>query len=428
MATISYYPGVGGTPFGNQNLNPQASPYAASSGYSPATSILIAKAIDDIIYDATPQQFMLLKLLWSKGFKNEMLDEFEYIEKTWDRSALESTGIVAAQPAVVGVPQTQVIPMTAASLEHLTLDLLIKYPTPGGETAIIRSISGLNVTVQSATSAGLPAVAAGDVFAVQATITADGQSIFQNYSRLKTLTRNNYVQGFLRAARWGEMELVKMKNKGTTNYLDEDRKVKLEQLRVDMFCSFVNGRQGEYQLASGTPTKGMGGIYPAMLDAGAAFANVTMAGFRNTFETLGVNTNYKQEGGVRLILGCQEVLGNIAEIYKDSQTRYTPSDKTVDLGLDEYKIKGARYVPVPCELFRDQASFPAEFARKIIVVDADSIQPIAMTGMPAMEMGEVSGIGNGTNYNYNTFQDFWVRAFMSLKFNNPLGGFWMNII
>lgn len=427
MATISYFPGVGGTPFGNQNLNAEGSQYASSSGYSPGITDLIRKEIDSVIYDASPQQFMLLKMLWAKGFKSVKGDEFEFKEKTWDRSALESTGIVAAQPAVAGVPQVQVIPMTAASLTHLTVDLLIKYPTPGGETAIIRSISGLNVTVQSATSDGLPAVAVGDVFAVGSTITADGQAAFLNYSRLQLLSRTNYVQGFLRAARWGEMELQKMQNLGTTNYLQEDRKTKNEQLRVDMFNSFVNGRMGEYQLASGTPTKAMGGIYPAMLAAGSANATVSLAAFRPTFETLGVNTNYKQEGGVRMILGCQEVLGNIAELYKDSQTRYTALDKTVDTGLNEYVIKGARYVPVPCELFREQSCFPAEFAKKIIVVDMESIQPVGMEGMPALEMGETGDI-NSMVKNYNTYKDYFVRGFMSQQFNNPLGGFWMNVI
>src|ERR1700743_927018 len=222
------------------------------------------------------------------------------------------------------------------------------------------------------------------------------------------------------------MELVKLQNKGTTNYLTEDKKQKIEQLRVDMFCSFVNGRQGEYRIATGTPTKVMGGIYPPMLAAGSANATVTMAGFRTAFETLGVNTNYKQEGGVRMILGTQETLGNIAEIYKDAQTRYTPESKVADLGLDEYRIKGARYVPVPCELFREQSCFPAEFAKKIMVLDMESIQPVSMQGMPAMQMGDTLTIGTGGNY--NTFQDFYVRSFMSLKFNNPLGCFWMNII
>ena len=62
---------------------------------------------------------------------------------------------------------------------------------------VVTVVAGAVITVNSLTSGGLPAVAIGDVFAVQSTIRSDGMDYFSNYERLDVITRYNYVQFFL---------------------------------------------------------------------------------------------------------------------------------------------------------------------------------------------------------------------------------------
>ena len=222
-----------------------------------------------------------MKLLYSKPFKEYGLDEFEYLEKTFGRSVVVSDAIVGLQPAVPGAHQTQILTMTTATVDKLSVDLILVYPD--NTHAVITDITGTAVTVNSLTNAGLPGVLAGDEFAVEATIRADAMDSFSNYSRMETITRYNYIQFFLRAQRWGRVELQKYKNQGTTNYLQLDMDEKVKQLRVDMFNSYWNGQRGEYTIAGGFVAKSMGGINPTMLAAGSASANPTVAGLKDCF-------------------------------------------------------------------------------------------------------------------------------------------------
>jgi len=215
MSNRQYTPGPGNTPFGNTNTNPQASNYANESIYSPTESNLIQKAIRYAIFDSAPQQFNALKLVFEKEMEEVNLDEFEYLEKTFGRTALVSTAIVAAAAASPGNVVTQTIPMNSNSVTHLSPSTIIVYPD--NTKAVVKSISGLNVVVESYSNLGLSAVAVGDVFAQNFPGAADAMDHFDNYSRLETITRYNYVQLMLRARRWGRIELQKYINAGTTN-------------------------------------------------------------------------------------------------------------------------------------------------------------------------------------------------------------------
>jgi hypothetical protein len=423
MSQRTYTPGIGNAPFGNVNTNPQASQYGAESGYTAQESLLIAKAIKEAIFDAAPDQYNALKLVFEKGFTEYNNDEFEYLEHTFGRSALEANAVVVAQPAVAGAVQTQVIAFTAATISHVGQDLILVYPD--GTKGIVRSIIGLNVTVESQTSAGLPAVAVGDIFSIQSTIYGDGENGFSNYERLEVITRYNYIQQFLRACRWGRVELLKHQNSGTTNFLEKDKKEKMRQLRTDLFNSFFNGTRGEFRLASGLPVKSMGGVFPTMVNAGSMNANPTLAGLRAAFEKLAFATNHKKEGGTRMIYATDEMLYELSKIFKDPGTRYAPSDKVADMNLTEYKMGSMRFVPVSCELFKDQSCFPKDWNRKMLVLDQETINPVKMKGLPAMETGTTLSKGpNGTREN---FEDTWYGANLSLEFNNPLGSFYLDV-
>lgn len=424
MSNQNYSPGVGGLPFGNTNLNPQSSNYAAASAYSAQETILIEKAVREAIFDASPEQYKALRLIFEKDYIEYNNDEFEYLEKTFGRSPLTANAIVAAQAAVAGATVSQTIAFTAASIPHASIDYIIVYPD--GTKGIIKSIAGNNIVVESQTSAGLPATAVGDIFAVQSTIIADGMNSFSNYQRMETITRYNYIQFFLRAARWNRIERQKHINSGRTNYLEMDQKEKMIQLKTDLFVSFFNGTRGEFALANGQPAKAMGGIFPTMQAAGSMFGTPTLAGLRSQFQTLAFKTNFKKEGGVRMIYGAAEPIFNLSSVFKDPGLRYAPNDHIADLNLMEYKIGEMRFVPVVCELFKEQACFPKEWANRLLVLDQETISPVKMRGIEAMNSGAT--LDKGPAGTREAFKDWYVEANLSLQFNNPLGSFWLDIV
>ena len=422
MSNTNYTPGPGNIPFGNQNTNPQASFYGTESQFSVTESNLIAKAIQATLFDAAPAQFDTLKLLFMKPFEDVNNDEFEYLEHTFGRSPLEATAIVAAQAAVPGANQTQVIPMTAASITHVSPDLVVIYPD--GSHGVVSAVGAADITVNSLTNAGLPAVAVGDIFSIQSTIRADGMDSFSNYERLETITRYNYVQFFLRAQRWARRELQKYKNSGTTNYLNVDKEEKMKQLRIDMFNSFWNGERGEYAIANNYVAKAMGGIYPSMIAAGSATSNPTVAGLQTAFETLAFSTNYKKEGSTRFKYGTDQILNEFSKVYKQPGLRYEPNDEIAKLNLKRIELGTSNYVLVPCELWREESCFPADWQRRVIVLDQETVAPKKMKGLPAFEMGQTDDLAKGS---FRDFIDFWVGGQLSIRFNNPLASFILDI-
>lgn len=424
MSQQVYTPGAGNLPFGNTPLNPQGSNYAANSGYTTTETILIEKAVRKAIFDAAPEQYKALRLVFEKDFVEYNNDEFEYLEKTFGRSALEANDTEAAVAAVAGSAVQQTITFQAASIPHVGIDLILVYPD--GTKGIVKSITGNDILVESQTSVGLPAVAPGDIFAIQSTIIADGMNSFSNYERMQTITRWNYIQFFLRAVRWARIERQKHINSGRTNYMELDQKEKMDQLRTDLFVSFFNGTRGEFALANGQPAKSMGGIFPTMQAAGSMFGTPTLAGLRSQFETLAFKTNHKKEGGVRMIYGTDEILYALSSIFKDPGTRYTPNDRIADMNLTEYKIGNMRFVPVTCELFKEPACFPKEWAKRLLVLDQETISPVKMKGIEAMNSGAT--LDKGPNGTREAFKDWYVEANLSLQFNNPLGSFYLDVV
>jgi hypothetical protein len=425
MADRSYVPGVGQIPFGNQNANPQASRYAvdAATSTDAKETILLRKAIERAIYSAVPEQYYALKLIFEQSPLVKGSDEFEYLEHTFGRTPMIAAGTAAAVVAVASSEVTQVIPVTADSVNHFVPDDVITYPD--GTPAVVRSVSGTNITVASYTGLGLPAVASGDYFAMQAPGTADGTSTFSHFDRMQTITRYNYIQEFMRVARWGNMELQKYKNMGTTDYLDVDKKDKMDQLRTDLFVSFFNGTRGEFRLASTIPSKSMGGILPTMTAAGSMRGTPTTASLRSDFETLAFKTNYKKAGGTRFIYGCDEILYELSKAYKDTLIRYAPNDNVAKMNLSQFEFGTMKFVPVPTELFKERSCFPASWQRKMLVLDQESIKPCIMQGIPMMDSGGTLDLGKlGTR---EKFQDTWYSASLSLQFNNPLASFSLDI-
>ena len=422
-ASIAYTPGAQNLPFGLANTNPQASNYQGDSVANVTESNLIAKEIKRAIFDSAPAQYNALKILYAKPMQYRDSDEFEYLEHGFGRSVLTVATGAAGVGAIVNVSGTQDYIMEAASIQYLGVNLVISFPD--NSTGVITDINVNTITVRSVVGLALPLVNDGDKLSIKSTIRGDGMDSFENYERIATITRYNYVQFFLRACRWDRVELQKYINKGTTDYLDVDRKHKMKQLRVDLFAALFNGEKGEYILKGGLTAKGMGGIYRSMLSAGSATANPTVSGLQSAFETLAFKTNYKSEGGTRFIYGTAEMLHEFSKIYKQPGLRYAPQHHLADLELDMIKFGTMNFVLVPCELFREQSVFPAAWQRRLFVLDQDTINPVCMSGIPAMDAGTTLTKGNrGTR---EDFQDFYVEAQLSLEFNNPLGSFYMDI-
>jgi len=422
MSNINYEPGLGNLPFGNRNTNPEGAFYTGDSQFNPVETDLIQKAIKYAIFDAAPAQFNSLKVLFSKPFTDVNLDEFSYKEKSFGRSPIEAAAGVAAQAAAPGAHQTQVITLTAQSMTRISPDLIIVYPD--GSHGVIQSIAGNTITVNSLTNKGLPAVTTADIFAIQSTVRADGMDYFSNYERLEDITRYNYIQFFLRAKRWARVELQKYINAGTTDYLNHDKQEKMKQLRIDMFNSFWNGQKGEYVISQGYAAKAMGGIYPTMQDAGSASANPTLAGLQATFETLAFQTNFKAEGGTRFIYGTDEVLNEFSKIYKQPGLRYEPNNEVANLKLKRIELGTQNFVLVPCELWREESCFESSWARRVIVLDQDTVKPVKMKGIPALEMGQTDDLKKGSR---EDFQDWYCKSQLSIEFNNPVASFSMDI-
>lgn len=422
MAETIYTPGVGNSPFGDKQANAQGSNYPLESGFTPTETLLLEREVKRAIFDAAPAQYMSLKVLFSKPFEEKNLTEFTYLEKTFDRSPLEANAISAAVPAVPLTVQTQAITLTAASIANVSRDMIVIYPNNDKGTVV--NIVGLVITVNSHTGFGLPAVAVGDIFAIQSTIDADARDHFNPYGRLQLIERYNYIQSFIRARRWGRIELQEWKNSGKTDYLDFDKKVQTEQLRVDMFNSFWNGLRGEVQLEDLTLAKAMGGIYTLMLLAGSAQATTTIAAFEDTFKALAFNTNYKSDGSTRFVYGTHEMLDIFASVFKMPQVRYAPNDMVAKLDLSSIVVGGMTYVLVPTELWREDSCFPDDWKRRLIVLDQETVRPVKLKGLPAFEAGETDDITKGSR---ETFKDWWVKGMLSIEFNNPLASFIIDV-
>lgn len=423
MSQTVYTPGVGQAPYGNQNANPEASNYQNDSVGTVVETNLLRKSIHNLIFDAAPKKFDALKIFMDMKVEFVPGDEFEYMESTFGRSPLTATANVAAQAASPGATVTQTVPLSADSLTRIAPNYIIVYPN--GAHGVVTAISGSNATVNSLTGKGLPAITfATDVLSVMSSIEADGDDKIRSSSRLDLIKRYNYVQFFFRSQRWGKVELQKFKNLGTTNYLDKNKAEKIKQLRIDIFNAIWNGERGEYVIADGMRAKAMGGIYPTMVAAGSAAPSTNLAGLQATFEATAFATQYGDTGARRFLFGTDKNLYEFSKIYKEEKVRYTPDSKIADLNLEKVVLGTQEYVLVSCELWREQSCFPVDWANRLICLDMDNISRVQMQGIESPMMAETNGRKEGSREN---FKDFSVEANCSLKQNNPLGSFIINI-
>jgi len=393
--------------YSNTDLNALGSDYASLYGHN--TTDLIQRVLRYTIYDAAPQMYYDdLKILKAKPSENKKSDEFYYREKVFGRNAIIATGT-----ALAGTTQT--FNVTPTSTQITSVDMLITYPnnTKGTITNVDTTLN--QITVQAQTGGTLPAVAANDVFAQLATVAADGENKISTYMRLNTVERTNFIQLFARATRFGEVELYKYKNSGTTDYLDNNRQEVLNQFRIDLSNSYWNGQQGEVTLADGSKAKTMGGIYPIMQAAGSPQIATTVANIAPAFEDAVLSTQFESAGATKFLYATPRRLNDLQNAYKRVLTRYTPDNQIANLKLKQIEMEGTNVVLVPVKRFEEPSCYPASFANTYFLIDQESITCAEMWGE---RMGDT--LDRPSNVNLNTFRDFWVDGNMSITFNNPL--------
>ena len=415
-------------PFANDQTNPIGSIYAST--YSKTESDILSRVVMRKIYDASNQNYDPLKILYSKGFETVADDTFEYKERVFGRQAL-------TVHAWNNGTQTITVAGTFSNPQDLPITVGDIIYNANGVPARIVSITHSAVAnsttcvvaPQTGVTLGAGAFANSDVCAIQGALIADGMDRFLHYDRMKYITRHNYVQFMQRNRRWTRLTYEKYVRLGQTDYMDWDKNECRTELMNDLFSMYFAGVRGEMPIAAaaggGTDyAKMMGGLYPTMIDAGAPEVTVTTAGLISAFETLAFQTNYKSSGGTRMIYGTPEMLYELSKLYKEPGVRYTPNDMVANLNLNMYKLGAMNLVPVPVELFRESSVLPSTWANRLLIVDQDSITPVSIAGRPHIEVGQTTNKQGGS---YRDYTDYWVAANMSIKYNNPLGGFIINV-
>jgi hypothetical protein len=400
--------------FTNQNYNSVGSEYAALYGHD--ISLLVQKLTNRAIFDAAPQQFMDLKLLNMVAAEQVNSDEFFYQEMGYQREPLVAT----ASSAAVSWPTTQTISVT--STDNISTNTIISYPNGQKGSVISVDTSLLTVTVSPYNGDTLPAVAADDILANVSSVDHDGSDGFAQYFRASTIERVNYVQLFNKAIRYSEVELHKLKTMGTTsNFLEMERNAMFNQHRIDLSNAFWTGQKGEIITADGTPAKTTGGVFSAMVEAGAPNAVATTATLVDAFEDVVLSSEYGDYGQARMAFMTPRMHRALSLAYKEELTRYAPNDDIALLNLKEINLGSSRIVLVPFKRFEDKASFPGSFENRIVLLDMKNIKRTQLWGERS---GDTLKLEDGVPKRYG---DVWVDCNMGVKFHNPLACAYLDV-
>ena len=402
-----------------RNINSMGSKYASQYGHG--TSSLISRITREIIYDATPKQYMDLKILSMTKAKEVKSDEFYYHEVGFGRDAVYANTI--GSDIASGV--TQVVPVM--NIDAVSKDTIVVYPGNQRGTVTLVNKSTNEITITAETGATLPVIptsAAGAFyFSNLSPVEADSATAISQYFRMNTVERCNFVQALVKAQRWGKMELAKYQKAGTlSGYIEMNKKRLYDQFRIDLSNVYWNGNQAEVTLANGDKAKTAGGIFPIMQQNGSPNASVTLANAPAALEELALDTEFGVYGATRFLYGTPRAIHYVSKQYKDALTRYTPESKMAIPGLMGIDIGSTKIVFVPVKRFEEPSCFPAAWRSRLILLDQDSIKPVFF--LPE-EMGDTLPRKDGGTL--NNFTDSWIFATFSIEFSNPLGCGWIDI-
>jgi hypothetical protein len=416
---------IGDSRFSIAELNALGSKYASTYGHT--TSDIIKQALDNQIFNAAEKGYLMLALLGRCKSETVPAEEFNWTEENYQRQPIQA----AAGVAGVTYPTTQVIQIS--SLDHVSKDMLISYPT--NEKGLIVNINQATneITVQPLTGRTLPAVTNGDILNNLASVEADGADGFQQYSRIQFSKDWNYAQMFSSALHYDENEWVTLQRSGNfTNLLSRNYQNMIEQFNTGIENTLINGERGEVKTTSGKMTKLTQGFYPAMLAAGSYNASCTLATLKDAFEDVVLNTEKGAIGDTKYALMTPFMKRELAKAYGRSGgilastgtfTSWNPKDEGMaNLNLDMIKgLSASNIVILPYQRLENDASLPASFRNRIMLLDFNMMTKAVFIDV---KTGGSLDRSSGIPKNY---KDYWVTGTLGWKFHDLLRNAYIDV-
>jgi hypothetical protein len=438
MSLQSYQQNVNNAPFGLANTNAPGSPYAAAYGRGVTSHLMLP--VSPIIFDAQPQQFLDLQYLMAFTTEEAPGDEVIWHENVWSRSPIVTAGAIAGETAVPGSTVTDTITVTADSLNYVFVGQKLHYTDDLGvpNQVIVSNVntSTAVVTVRSMVGVGIGAVVATSINLTNGlTAGGDGFQTFSNPVRTKTVRRTNLIEKVgPEQMIWNRLERLKWKNQSQTNFMEVDMRNVLTQLKVSMCQRIWLGQYGEglvsYSNSGETAiAKFTEGIVPSIINNGGALLNSTMSTVWDDLTTGIFQTNFGPITNERVIFGTPEMLHALNLKQKAEFVRYSAGDKIWDLDFEEWRFGGQKLTLVPTQIWNDPASFPEEYARRLVVLQKSSVKLVTMRGvaMISQEAKVSQSRTNTTPFEIYDFERYTVEGMVGTKVQNAAQNFIIDV-
>lgn len=438
MSLQSYTQNVNNSPFGLANTNAPGSPYAAAYGRGVTSHLMLP--VSPIIFDAQPQQFLDLQYLMAFATEEAPGDEIIWHENVWSRSPIVTNEAITAVPAIPGSTTTTTFDVTADSLNYVYVGQKIHFTDDNGvpNQVIVSNIAGNAVTVRSMVGVGIGGVAqAGGVNLTNGmTAGGDGFQTFANPVRTKTVRRTNLIEKVgPEQMIWNRLERLKWKNQAQTNFMEVDMRNVLTQLKVSMCQRIWLGQYGEGLVsyanapAETAIAKFTEGIVPSIINNGGAVLNSTMSTVWDDLTTGIFQTNFGPINNERVIFGTPEMLHALNLKQKAEFVRYSAGDKIWDLDFEEWRFGGQKLTLVPTQIWNDAASFPEEYARRLVVLQKSSVKLVTMRGvaMISQEAKVSQSRTNTTPFEIYDFERYTVEGMVGTKVQNAAQNFIVDV-
>ena len=437
MSLQSYTQNVNNSPFGLANTNAPGSPYAAAYGRGVTSHLMLP--VSPIIFDAQPQQFLDLQYLMAFATEEAPGDEIIWHENVWSRSPIVTDEAITAAPAIPGSTTTTTFDVTGDSLNYVYVGQKIHFTDDNGvpNQVIVSNIVGNAVTVRSMVGVGIGGVAqAGGVNLTNGmTAGGDGFQTFANPVRTKTVRRTNLIEKVgPEQMIWNRLERIKWKNQSQTNFMEVDMRNVLTQLKVSMCQRIWLGQYGEglvsYSNTGETAiAKFTEGIVPSIQNNGGATLNSTMSTVWDDLTTGIFQTNFGPINNERVIFGTPEMLHALNLKQKAEFVRYSTTDKIWDLDFEEWRFGGQKLTLVPTQIWNDAASFPEEYARRLVVLQKSSVKLVTMRGvaMISQEAKVSQSRTNTTPFEIYDFERYTVEGMVGTKVQNAAQNFIVDV-
>jgi len=434
MAQRSYAENVNNAPYGLQNTNAPGSPYAAAFGRGVTSHLMLP--VDPVIFDAQPRQFLDLQYLMAFASKDNPGDELIWEENVWSRSPIVLRAIFAGVAATPGARVTGTIPIAASSLVSVFPGQQLYYRGSNGVYAqvIVVSVTATGgaeaIVVRSQTGQPIPPAASGATLTNGMTFGADGQSTFTQPTRIQTVRRTNLIEKIGPEQKlWNEMERIKWRNLQQTNFMEKDMQDMLTQLKVSACQRIWIGKYGESEGLEGAIGKNTEGIVPAIQNNGGATLNSTISTVWDDITTGIFATNFGPLSNDRVVFGTPEMLHAINMKQKAEFVRYEAGDTTSSSDFEVWRFGGQTLTLVPTQIWNDPASFPPEYARRLVVLQKENVKLATMRGVPMLrqEVKVSQSRSNTEPFAIFDFERYTVQGMVGTEMKNAAMNFIVDI-